>query len=96
VEDVARAFVRGAMETPPGAHVVDLPGEFADVNEVIAAIVEAVPDTAAKLSVNGPAIPAHAPTKPKYIAELFPDWKTTSLAEGIRKTVEFYRTSPSA
>jgi len=91
VEDVARAFVRGALETPPGAHVVDLPGELAEVEEIIAAIGAAVPGAASKLSVNGPPIPAHAPPNPRFISTLYPDWKTTSLAEGIRRTVEFYR-----
>jgi nucleoside-diphosphate-sugar epimerase len=91
VEDVARAFVRGALETPPGAHVVDLPGEAADVGQVIAAIGAAVPGAAPKLSVNGPPIPAYAPPTPRLISTLYPDWKTTSLAEGIRRTVEFYR-----
>ena len=91
VEDVARAFVRGALETPRGAHVVDLAGEAAEVLEVIAAIEAAVPGAAAKLSVNGPPIPAHAPPQPRSIDTLFPDWKTTSLAVGMRRTVEFYR-----
>jgi nucleoside-diphosphate-sugar epimerase len=90
VEDVARAFVRGAMETPPGAYVVDLPGEMADVNEVIAAIAAVAPEAAPKLSAKGPPIPAHAPPNPRFISTLYPDWKTTSLAKGIRRTVEFY------
>ena len=91
VEDVARAFVRGAMETPRGAPVVDLPGEVADVNQVVAAIVAAVPGSASKLSINGPPIPAHAPLQPRFISTLYPDWTTTSLAEGIRRTVGFYQ-----
>jgi nucleoside-diphosphate-sugar epimerase len=91
VEDVARAFVRGALETPPGAHVVDLPGEMADVDQVIAAIGAAVPGAAAKLSVKGPPIPAHAPPNPRFISTLYPDWRTTPLGEGIRRTIEFYR-----
>jgi len=91
VEDVARAFVRGALETPPGAPVVDLPGEVADVDRVLAAIVAAVPETASKLSVNGPPIPAHTPPNPRFISTLYPDWTTIPLTEGIRRTVEFYR-----
>lgn len=91
VEDVARAFVRGALETPPGAPVVDLAGEVGDVTQIIAAIVAVVPDAAPRLSVSGPSIPAHLPPSPRPIATLYPDWKTTSLAEGIRRTVEFYR-----
>ncbi len=91
VEDVARAFVRGALETPPGAPVVDLSGEVADVSQIIAAIVAVVPEAAPRLSLSGPPIPAHLPPSPRPIATLYPDWKTTSLAEGIRRTVEFYR-----
>lgn len=91
VEDVARALVRGALETPPGAHVVDLPGEAADVNEIITAITSLEPEAASRLSASGPPIPAHLPPDPRFIATLYPDWKTTSLAEGIRRTVEFYR-----
>jgi nucleoside-diphosphate-sugar epimerase len=91
VEDVARAFVRGALETPPGADVVDLPGEAADVNEVITAIAAVEPEATSRLSASGPPIPAHLPPNPRFISELYPDWKTTSLADGIRRTVEFYR-----
>ena len=91
VEDVARAFVRGALETPRGAHVVDLAGAAVEVAEVIAAIDAAAPGAAKKLSMNGPPIPAHAPPHPHYIDTIFPDWKTTPLAEGMRRTVGFYR-----
>lgn len=94
VEDVARAFVRGALETPAGATVVDLPGEVADVTQVIAAIAAVTPEAAAKLSVSGPLVPAHAPPKPRCISTVYPDWKITSLAEGIRRTVEFYLGHP--
>ena len=91
VEDVARALVRGTLETPPGAHVVDLSGEVADVGTVIAAIAATAPGSAARVSANGPRIPGHAPPRPRFISTLYPDWQTTSLAEGIRRTVEFYR-----
>lgn len=91
VEDVARAFVRSALETPPGAHIVDLSGEAADVEQIIAAIAAAVPESAPKLSANGPPIPPHVPPNPFFISSLYPDWKTTPLTEGFRRTVEFYR-----
>ncbi len=91
VEDVALAFVRGALETPPGAEVVDLEGEIADVSDVIAAIARAVPEAASKLSMHGPTIPAQAPVNPRLVSALYPDWRTTPLAEGILRTVEFYQ-----
>lgn len=91
VEDVARAFVRAALETPPGARVVDLSGPVADVGDVVAAIVAAAPEAAGRVTAGGPVIPAHAPPQARFMAELYPDWVTTSLREGMRRTVEFYR-----
>jgi nucleoside-diphosphate-sugar epimerase len=91
VEDVARAFVRGALETPTGSAIVDLPGEMADMDEVLAAIAATAPDVASKLSAEGPPIPAHAPPNPHWISRLYPDWQTTPLNEGIRRTADFYR-----
>lgn len=93
VEDVSKAFVRSALEAPPGAHVVDLEGPMATVEEVVAAIDLAVPGAAARTRVDGPLIPAHAPPHPHFIRNLLPDWKTTGLAEGIRQTVDWYRNS---
>ena len=91
VEDVARAFVRAAFDCPPGATVVDLPGEQATTEQFAHAIETVVPSSKGRIQVHGPAIPANIPPHPRYISELFPDWQATSLAEGVRRTVEFYR-----
>ncbi len=91
VEDVARAFVRAAFECPPGHTVVDLPSESATTEEFRAAIIAAVPDAAARITVSGPAIPSNVPTNPNYIANVFSDWQSTSLVEGVRKMLDFYR-----
>ena len=89
VEDVARAFVDGALATPSGAQVVDLAGETSDICGVIDALKMLVPG--AKITVEGPPIPAHAPPVPNYISAVYSGWKTTSLRDGLRRTVEFYR-----
>jgi nucleoside-diphosphate-sugar epimerase len=93
VEDVARAFVRAALETPPGAHVVDLPSEPASVEDIAAAIAAACPGAAPRISVNGPTIPANESLHTEVITQYFPDWQPTALREGLRRTVEFYRTA---
>ncbi len=90
VEDVALAFVRAAFEAPEGTSVVDLPGEQATPEEFADAIAAVVPESKGRIQVNGPAIPANIPPHPRYITEIFPDWQTTPLVEGIRRTVEFY------
>lgn len=91
VEDVAHAFVRATFECPTGTTVVDLPGEQATTEEFARAIVSVVPESADRIRVSGPPIPANIPARPSYISKLFTDWKSTSLMEGVRKTVEFYR-----
>lgn len=91
VEDVARAFVRAALETPPGAHVVDLPSELASVEQILAALERIVPGSAGTLTVEGPCLPSNDSPRTSVISGLFPDWKPTTLAEGLRHTVAFYR-----
>ena len=91
VEDVARAFVRAAFECPPGHTVVDLPSESASTHEFVQAIELAVPGSSSRITVDGPAIPSNIPPSPNLISNLFPDWRPTTLREGVQKTVEFYR-----
>lgn len=91
VEDVARAFVRAAFECPPGATVADLPGEQATTEQFISAIETVAPESIGKIQISGPSIPANIPPHPKYIHELFSDWKATSLLDGVRQTIEYYR-----
>ncbi len=92
VVDVARAFVRSALETPPGAHVVDLPSELASVEQIVAAIERIVPGSAGTLTVDGPCLPSNDSPRTAMITDLFPDWRATTLSEGLRQTVDFYRT----
>lgn len=93
VEDVAKAFVRAVFECPPGSTVVDLPGEQATTEKFARTIESVVPAVQGQILVDGPAIPANIPPHPQYITRLFPDWQVTSLVEGVRRTVEFYRSS---
>ena len=91
VEDVARAFVQAAFECPPGATVVDLPGEQATTEEFVRVIESVVPSAAGRIHVTGPAIPSNIPPQPHYITNVYRDWQATTLLEGVRRTVEFYR-----
>lgn len=95
VEDVGRAFVRSALECPPGATVVDLPGELATSEQFARAIELAVPAATGWIVVDGPLIPSNIPTQPNFINTLFADWRATPLVEGVRKTVDFYRSQGS-
>jgi UDP-glucose 4-epimerase len=96
VEDVARAFVRAAIDTPPGATVVDLPSELATTEEFVQAIDRVLPGAGARITVDGPTIPANIPPQPHFIANLFPDWRATTLEEGVRRIVHFYQCESAA
>lgn len=91
VHDVALAFVRGALQTPRGANVVDLNGEQASSEEFARAIERLLPDPRVKIAVSGPEIPANIPPQPRYIQTIFPEWSPTSLEDGIRLTAAYYQ-----
>jgi nucleoside-diphosphate-sugar epimerase len=95
VEDVADAFVRTAFETPEGAIVVDLPSEPATVEQLVAAIDRAVPGASNKITIDGPTLPRNDSPRDRVITEILPDWKPTSITDGIQRTVDFYQTNPS-
>lgn len=91
VEDVAEAFIRTALEAPPGAQVVDLPSELATVEQLVAVIDGIVPGAATKLTISGPVLPRNDSHHEHVITEILPDWRATSLADGMRRTIEFYQ-----
>ncbi|MCX7423559.1 MAG: NAD(P)-dependent oxidoreductase [Planctomycetia bacterium] len=90
VEDVADAFVRTALETPRGAHVVDLPSEPATVEQLVAAIDAVIPGAAAKITIDGPTLPRNDSCREHVITDILPDWRATSITDGMRRTIEFY------
>jgi hypothetical protein len=48
------------------------------------------------MTIAGPEIPANIPPNPNYINELFSDWQTTTLVEGVQKTIDYYVRSNEA
>jgi nucleoside-diphosphate-sugar epimerase len=91
VEDVAAAFVRAAMDPKPGCRVLELPGSIATSAEFADTIVRIVPSAAGKILVSGQDIPSNIPPSPRYFSETYPDWKHSSLEDGVRRTVQFYQ-----
>lgn len=91
VQDVAQAFVRAAFEPPAGAVIVDLPSEPASTQRFVDLIEAAAPEARGTIRIDGPAIPTNVPPQPNYIQSLYPDWQPTPLAEGIARTISYYR-----
>ena len=91
VEDVALAFVLGALQPPRGALTADLTGEFADITDVLRLLEAAAPGSPGVRTARGPVVPAITPENPSPVAKLYPGWQTTSLADGLRRTVAYYQ-----
>ncbi len=81
----------GAIATPTGAQVVDLPGEQLTTEQFLRVIEAVEPSCRGRIKVDGPAIPANVPPHPRPITELFPDWQPTTVIDGVVKTIDFYR-----
>ena len=90
VEDVATAFVCGALECPEGATVYDLPSEQATPKDFIRLIEQHHSEATGRISSAGPPIPVNRSPKPRRIQQLFPDWQATSLSRGVQKTLQYY------
>lgn len=89
VEDVAAAYVAAATRDLSGAHVVTMPGETVDSEEIIAAIRRLVPDAA--IGVAGAPLPIAPDLPASDISTLLPGVPQTGLAEGLARTIAFYR-----
>lgn len=89
VDDCAALFERALDSRPQGAVVHNVIGDVVAVDEVLAHIRHNVPD--AQLSASGPPLPIAAGIGENGLDQAFPDWHQTSLAEGIRATIEHYR-----
>lgn len=90
VEDVAVALVRGATESPSGAHVVDLPSQVATPEEIRDILDSLVPGAAGRVSIKGEPIPSNEPPQRCLIQRLFPGWEGVSLHDGFERTLKFY------
>ena len=94
VDDVAAAYERAMLRDPDGAHVVNMVGEVASNDDVVAAIMRVVPE--ARISILGP-VPQFAPdVDPGDVARILPDLPATSLQHGIAQTIAFYRANSNS
>lgn len=89
VDDVAAAYEAATYREPDGAHVFNMVGEVASNEDVVAAIRTVVPG--ARITIDGP-LPAFAPdVDPGDTYDALPGLPRTSLAEGMARTIAFYR-----
>lgn len=94
VGDVAAAFVAAATNPPSGSHAFSLAGVVASTDEIIETIRQIVP--AAQISATGSPLGIFPVLAEGKLREVFPHLPRTSLLEGTRLTIDFYRAATLA
>jgi UDP-glucuronate 4-epimerase len=89
--DVGRGFVLAARAATDGAHVANFPGEPSTMAEVVAAIEEAAPEAAGKITWQDERLPFPESLEGRRLEQLVGPLPRTPLAEGVRRTVEHFR-----
>jgi len=89
VDDVAQAFEQALLTPVQGAHVYNLVGQSATVDEVMAEIRRQAPG--AQLKAEGPPLTIAPGLGEEGLDALLPERQTTPLAQGIAATLQHYR-----
>ena len=89
--DVGHAFALAARAANDGAHVANFPGEPSTMEEVVAAIEKAVPEVAGKITWADERLPFPDSLEGTLLEHLVGKLPHTSLAEGVRRTIDHFR-----
>ena len=89
--DVGRAFALAARSATEGAHVANFPGEPSSMAEVVAAIEDAAPEVAGKVTWKDERLPFPEALEGRLLETLVGPLPRTPLTEGVRRTVELHR-----
>ena len=90
-QDVAAAFVCVTLADQAGSEVFDLHGDLVDVTEVISLIEQELPDSAGQITIGPNPVPGRVEFDDAPLRGLVGELPKTSLAEGIRSSVELFR-----
>jgi nucleoside-diphosphate-sugar epimerase len=93
VDDVAAAFEAALTRRYSGAHVFNLRGEIATIDQIMEMIRGLVPG--AVLSAAGDPLPVAAEIEAHDTSAVLGVLPRTALADGLARTVAFYRERPS-
>lgn len=90
--EVGRAFALASRTASEGAHVANFPGEAASMAEVVAAIEAAAPEAAGKITWVDERLPFPETLEATQLERLVGPLVRTPLADGVRRTIERFRT----
>lgn len=89
VDDVTAAIEAALLSDVPGAHVFNLAGEVAAIDDIVNEICRQVPG--ADICVKGESLPFASEIAKDTLYEIFPMLHRTSLTNGIAATIAHYR-----
>jgi nucleoside-diphosphate-sugar epimerase len=95
-DDVARVFIQAARTMPAGAPVYNLGGTVASVAEVVAAIERAAPESVGTITFSEEPLFTPDGVEGKAVEELLGPIAWRPLDQGVRDTIEAFRTAASA
>jgi UDP-glucuronate 4-epimerase len=90
--DVGEAFARAAHAATDGAHVANFPGVAAPMDEIVAAIEAAAPEATGKITSSDERLPFPEMLEATLLERLVGELPHTPLADGVRQTIEHFRT----
>ena len=89
--DVGLAFARAAAAATGGAEVANFPGVRASTADVVAAIAAVLPEVADRITWTDDRLPFPETLEASQLERLVGPLPRTSLADGVRRTIEHYR-----
>ena len=93
--DVGRAFARAARSAADGAHVANFPGVPSTMQEVVDAIEANAPAVAGRIFWEEGQLPFPEALEGRQLERLIGPITPTPLADGVRATIEHFRTAAS-
>ncbi len=95
-QDVAAAFVGVTLADQATSEVYDLHGDLVDVAEVIALIEQEVPESTGQIAIGPNPVPGRVEFDDAPLRGVVGELPKTSLADGIRSSVELFRRQADA
>ena len=95
-DDVASVFIQAARTMPEGAPVYNLGGTVNAVADVIAAIEQAVPESAGTITANTEPLFTPDGVQGKAVESLLGPLEWRSLAQGVQDTIDVLRAAHAA
>lgn len=90
--DVGHAFALAARAADEGAYVANFPGEPSTMEDVVAAIEQAAPEVAGNVGWTDQRLPFPYSLESGLLERLVGPLSHTALSEGVRQTIEHFRT----